>query len=130
MIKHQTEIAPPEEPSDSCGVYFVDDAKVDAARTTLLPDTLVEDAVDLFRVLGHRNRIAILRALGAEELCVCDLAQLLSMSVSAVSHQLSDLRRMRLVSHRSEGKLVYYSLRDRLPLELLDLVLARREASP
>jgi DNA-binding transcriptional ArsR family regulator len=65
-----------------------------------------------FKTLGDETRLKIVHALQAGELCVCDLSEALGMSVSAVSHQLSILRGARLVSHRREGKVVYYSLSD------------------
>ncbi len=65
-----------------------------------------------FKVLGDPTRLRILHALLAGELCVCDLGETLGMSVSAVSHQLAVLKSARLVSHRREGKVVFYSLSD------------------
>ncbi len=65
---------------------------------------------DLFKLLSGETRIKILLALTEAELCVCDLAEVLNMSVSAISHQLKELRRGRFVNYRREGKEVYYSL--------------------
>ncbi|MDV2495141.1 MAG: metalloregulator ArsR/SmtB family transcription factor [bacterium] len=67
---------------------------------------------EIFRVLGDPTRVRILHALAASELCVCDLAAILGMSQSAVSHQLRLLRSLRLVRHRREGRMVYYALDD------------------
>ena len=67
---------------------------------------------EFFALLGDANRLRILSALAVEELCVCDLAAVVKMSESAVSHQLRSLRAMRLVSHRKQGRNVFYYLKD------------------
>ncbi len=104
----------------TCGVLFVDQDRVRRAREAGLDEELVGDVVETFKVLAGPTRVRIIRALAQEELCVCDLAQLLSLSISATSHQLQALRRARVVRHRSEGKLAYYSLRDPFVRALLD----------
>ena len=78
-----------------------------------MPDdgTLCELA-EFFRVFGDSTRIRILYALSKSEMCVCDIAELLNVSQSAVSHQLQILRSKRLVKYRREGKTVFYSLND------------------
>ena len=74
------------------------------------------DAVSLlaetFSVLGDPTRLRIVYALSQQELCVCDLASVLDMSQSVVSHSLRALRQMRLVRHRRDGRIAYYSLDD------------------
>lgn len=67
---------------------------------------------DLFKIFGDPTRIRILSALGRHELCVCDIAELLGMTQSAISHQLRVLKQMELVKFRKEGKTVFYSLAD------------------
>lgn len=67
---------------------------------------------DLFKIFGDPTRIRILHALSARELCVCDIAQALEMTQSAISHQLRILKQSHLVKFRREGKTVYYSLAD------------------
>ena len=67
---------------------------------------------DLFKVFGDPTRIRILYALSGGELCVCDIAELLGMTQSAISHQLRVLKQMLLVKFRRDGKTVYYSLAD------------------
>lgn len=74
-------------------------------------DTLAALA-ETFKVLGDPTRVRIAWALSREELCVCDLAALLGMSQSAVSHSLRALRDLRLVRHRKEGRIAYYALDD------------------
>ncbi|HOE56875.1 MAG TPA: metalloregulator ArsR/SmtB family transcription factor, partial [Bacillota bacterium] len=67
---------------------------------------------ELFKVFGDTTRIKILCALFESEMCVCDIAALLNMNQSAISHQLRVLKQARLVKYRKEGKVVYYSLDD------------------
>ncbi|UWP61424.1 metalloregulator ArsR/SmtB family transcription factor [Ruminococcus gauvreauii] len=67
---------------------------------------------DLFKVFGDPTRIRILYKLSEQELCVCDIAEVLEMTQSAISHQLRILKQMSLVKFRREGKTVYYSLAD------------------
>ena len=74
-------------------------------------DTLY-DLTELFRIFGDSTRIRILYVLFEAEMCVCDIAQLLGMTQSAISHQLRALKNARLVKARREGKTVFYSLAD------------------
>ena len=67
---------------------------------------------ELFKIFGDGTRMRILYILYETELCVCDIAELLHMTVSAISHQLRILKQAKLVKHRREGKTVYYSLAD------------------
>ncbi|MCA1649453.1 MAG: metalloregulator ArsR/SmtB family transcription factor [Acidobacteria bacterium] len=79
----------------------------------------VEALAETFRVLGDPTRVRILDAIAAGELCVCDIASLVGISESAVSHQLRLLRGMRLVRARRAGRLVFYTVDDQHILELL-----------
>ena len=81
-------------------------------RATLPEDDTLLDVSELFKVLGDSTRCKILFVLLVAEMCVCDLSQLLGMSVSAVSHQLRILRQAQLVRYRREGKTVFYALAD------------------
>lgn len=83
-------------------------------------DTLYELA-ELYKMFGDSTRIKILYALLDGELCVCDIAGALSMSMSAISHQLRVLKQARLVKYRREGKTVFYSLADDHVHEILAL---------
>jgi ArsR family transcriptional regulator len=86
--------------------------KVVRVRESLISSDNARGLADIFKVLGDSTRIKIISALAREELCVCDLANLLGMEVSAVSHQLRILRAHRLVKYRKSGKFAYYSLDD------------------
>ena len=81
-------------------------------RGTLPEDDTLLDVSELFKVLGDSTRCKILFVLLVSEMCVCDLSQLLGMSISAVSHQLRILRQAQLVRYRREGKTVFYMLAD------------------
>ena len=85
---------------------------VDSVRAKM-PDTeMLYELAELFKVFGDTTRVRILYALSAQEMCVCDIANLLKMGQSAISHQLRVLKQMRLVKFRREGKTVFYSLAD------------------
>jgi ArsR family transcriptional regulator len=90
----------------------IHEAAVAKARRSLPGAGEVENLGDFFKVLGDSTRLRILLALRTGELCVCDLSVALDMTVSAISHQLSALRRARLVANRRDGKIVYYRLDD------------------
>ena len=72
----------------------------------------MDELAELFKVFGDTTRIRILYALFEAEMCVCDIAQILNMTQSAISHQLRVLKQARLVRNRREGKQIYYSLAD------------------
>ena len=74
-------------------------------------DTLYNLA-ELYKVFGDSTRIRILYVLFEDEVCVCDIAEILNMSISAISHQLRVLKNARLIKYRKEGKICYYSLAD------------------
>lgn len=97
---------------DFCTIDCVHAEAVERARADMLPDQQVAHLTELFKVLADQTRVRILRALFPGELCVCDLATLLSMTPSAVSHQLRLLRASKLVRFRKQGKVVFYSLDD------------------
>lgn len=82
------------------------------AKADMLADRDAQLLAESFRILGDPTRIKILYALSKRELCVCDISAVLAIGQSAVSHQLRLLRGARLVKHRKEGKLVWYSLDD------------------
>lgn len=90
----------------------------DEIRGRLIDTRLVEALAETFRVLGDPTRVRILDTLSRAELCVCDLATLLGVSESAVSHQLRLLRSMRIVRSRRDGRLIFYALDDRHVIDL------------
>lgn len=88
------------------------ESAADLVRDQLPPDELLYDLAELFKIFGDSTRIKILYALLQSELCVYDIASLLDVTQSAVSHQLRVLKSSKLVKFRREGKTVYYSLAD------------------
>ena len=96
-----------------CEIVHLHPARVAELRQVLIGTDDVIDLAETFRVLGDPTRVRILDALSHGELCVCDLAALVSMSESAVSHQLRLLRNLRLVRPRRDGRMVFYALDDR-----------------
>ncbi|MBQ5992292.1 MAG: helix-turn-helix transcriptional regulator [Clostridia bacterium] len=94
---------------------------VDAVSPQLLNADEAIDLASLFKLFGDGTRVRILQALRVHELCVCDLACLLGMTKSAISHQLKALRLSNLVKFRREGQNVFYSLADEHVESILDL---------
>ena len=97
---------------DICQINYVDDERVARARVRMHDEQTIVELAETFKVLSEPTRVRILHALAEEELCVCDIAAVVEMSSSAVSHQLRILRTARLVRSRKDGKMVYYSLDD------------------
>jgi DNA-binding transcriptional ArsR family regulator len=95
-----------------CDLVQIDLARVRKIRAALVAPDAVAGLADTFRALGDPTRVRILDALSHGELCVCDLAAVLRVSQSAVSHQLRLLRGMRLVRPRRDGRVVFYALDD------------------
>ncbi len=93
-----------------CDVIHAD--IVENVKAHIPEERKLYELAELFKVLGDTTRIKLLWALSCHEMCVCDLAVLLNMTKSAISHQLKVLRQVRLVKTRREGKVVFYSLDD------------------
>lgn len=85
---------------------------VERVKRRMPEDSALYDLSDFFKVLGDSTRVRIMWALDESEMCVCDMAVLLNMTKSAVSHQLKALKQANLVKFRREGKNVFYSLDD------------------
>jgi len=98
--------------AEPCAVRHLGHARTRALQEALVDLTMATALAETFRVLADPTRLRILDALGHEELCVCDLAAVVGMSESAVSHQLRVLRSMRLVRSRRSGRMVFYTLDD------------------
>lgn len=97
---------------DSCDVPCLHPETVREARAALLPPDEAQDLAAIFSVLADPTRVRLVAALAARELCVCDLANVLGMRQSTVSHQLRLLRALRVVRFRKEGRVAYYALDD------------------
>ncbi len=97
---------------ESCSCQVIHEEIVNKVRSLMPEEEKLYDLAELFKVFGDTTRIKILCALFESEMCVCDIAALLNMNQSAISHQLRVLKQARLVKYRKEGKVVYYSLDD------------------
>lgn len=101
-----------EHELDMCGYLCVHEDKVTQVQSSLPDEDTLSRLADLFKVFGDGTRIRILYVLFEAEVCVCDLAKLLGMTQSAVSHQLRILKQAHLVKSRRDGKTIFYSLAD------------------
>ncbi len=97
---------------DQCDFICVHENVVNQVLKTMPQEQELIDLADFFKVFGDATRVKILYVLSQSEMCVCDIANLLQMGQSAISHQLRMLKQMRLVKFRREGKTVFYSLAD------------------
>ena len=97
---------------ECCDFYQVHEDVVKAVKEKMPDEDELYDLAEIFKVFGDSTRIKILYVLFEQEMCVCDIAQLLNMTQSAISHQLKILKQSRLVKNRREGKAVFYSLAD------------------
>lgn len=108
---------------DLCGSRIIHLDRINKAQKSSLEQHIVEDLAQLFKALADSSRLKIIRALEKGEMCVCDLAALLGVSESAVSHQLRLLRNLRLVRNRREGTVLYYRLADDHVSQLVSIAL-------
>ena len=97
---------------DRCDVTIIHEDQVRQALTHTVDGLTATRAAELFAALGDPSRLRLVSALLGGELCVCDLAAVLGMTQSAVSHQLRLLRTLHLVTPRRQGRIVYYSIAD------------------
>lgn len=97
---------------DLCEVQCVNEKSVQVALGAMPDDRVILALAETFKILADPTRLRIIAALAAKELCVCDLAQILGVTGSAVSHQLRLMRGQKLVKYRKDGKIAYYALDD------------------
>ena len=107
------------QPDCACEVIHQD--VVESVRETLADSETYLELAMLFKLFGDSTRVRLLHALEQHEMCVCDLAALLGVTKSAVSHQLKSLRLARLVTYRRDGQNVYYALADDHVKKILDM---------
>jgi len=98
--------------AERCDYMHLHQDVIDKVMSDLPDEEILYDLADLFKIFGDSTRIKILYVLFEAEMCVCDIAQLLNMTQSAISHQLRLLKQSKLVKYRREGKTVFYSLAD------------------
>ena len=109
------------EDKDTCEIVCVHEEDVNEVKSKMLEDELLFEVSDNFKIFGDSTRIKILYALSQRDLCVCDLAAVLDMSQSAISHQLRVLRTKNLVKFRKKGKMAYYFLADEHVVAMIEL---------
>ena len=100
------------EKIDVCEFLHVHEDVVAEVKAHMPDEDMLFDLADFFKVFADTTRIKILYVLLKQEMCVCDIAQTLEMTQSAISHQLRILKQMDLVKNRRDGKTIYYSLAD------------------
>ena len=108
---------------EKCEVTLIHEDNVKKAINTLPDDELIADLSDMFKIFGDQTRVKILMALESGELCVCDIAAVMDMSQSAISHQLRVLKQSNIVKTRRQGKVVYYSISDDHVKEIFDIAI-------
>jgi ArsR family transcriptional regulator, lead/cadmium/zinc/bismuth-responsive transcriptional repressor len=115
-VMMQSDVLDPEV----CECHTVSEADVQAAASGLIETQVAQDLATVFKALSDPTRLRIISALAGREFCVNDLAAALSLGQSAISHQLSDMRDLRLVRFRRSGRHVYYTLDDEHVRDLFD----------
>ncbi len=98
--------------ADRCDCNSIHEEVVNEVRLQMPEDENLMDLSDMFKVFGDYTRVKIICALFRAEMCVCDIAVLLGMTKSSISHQLRVLKQCELVKYRKDGKIVFYSLSD------------------
>ncbi len=105
---------------ETCSQTIIHEDIIQKVKRTLPNENSLSEVAELFKILGDRTRTRILHTLFESEMCVCDIAYLLGMTQSSISHQLRVLKQAKLVKNRKEGKVVYYSLADSHVIEIFD----------
>lgn len=103
---------PMDQEKMCCDFLCVHEDVVKTVLHKMPPEEELYDLADFFKVFGDSTRIKILYVLTYSEMCVCDIAKILNMTQSAISHQLRMLKQMKLVAARREGKTIFYTLAD------------------
>lgn len=129
MMKHQARPKKgPKARQGVCEVDQVDCSVVSEAQAALPSAADLQRAADAFRVLANPNRLRVLKALQGRELCVCDVREVLGISMSGASQVLRELRNLGAVEFRADGKLAYYRLADAAWLDVAESVLVKLAA--
>src|SRR3989338_1479507 len=105
---------------DVCRLFCYNKKKIDILKKSMLSPEKITTLTDIFKILSDATRTKILFALSKGELCVCDIAHVLGISISAVSHQLRLLRNLKLVKYRNEGRMAFYTLDNEHIMKLIN----------
>lgn len=109
-----------EKRFERCDCNVIHEDTIKKVSVAMPPEKDLYDLAELFKVFGDNTRIKILCALSEAEMCVCDIAFMLNMTQSSISHQLRVLKQARLIRYRRDGKVVYYSLDDEHVKQIFD----------
>ena len=101
-----------ENEIETCDYHSIHEGAVKEVMSKMPDEDTIFELAEIYKIFGDHTRIRILCVLWEHELCVCDIAKVLSMTDSAISHQLRVLKAARLIKYRREGKTVFYSLAD------------------
>jgi DNA-binding transcriptional ArsR family regulator len=112
---------------DVCEIHCINENSVREVKSQMLQDETFHRISDNFKVLSDPTRVKILYALIQKEICVCDLAAVLKITDSAVSHQLRLLRHQNMVKFRKEGKMAYYSISNDHIIKMIKMASANAE---
>lgn len=113
--------------AEVCDCNVIHENVVEDVKSKMLDNEFITEISTFFKILGDNTRVKILFALGHNEMCVCDIANVLNMTKSSISHQLSYLKDLNIVKSRKSGKEVYYSLDDEHVKEVFEVAISHIE---
>lgn len=113
--------------ADMCDCNVIHEGVVENVKSKMLDNEFISEISTFFKILGDNTRVKILFALDYNEMCVCDIANVLNMTKSSISHQLSYLKDLNIVKSRKSGKEVYYSLDDEHVKEVFEVAISHIE---
>ncbi len=113
--------------AEMCDCNVIHENVVEDVKSKLLDNEFISEISTFFKILGDNTRVKILFALDHNEMCVCDIANVLNMTKSSISHQLSYLKDLNIVKSRKSGKEVYYSLDDEHVKEVFEVAISHIE---
>ena len=113
--------------AEMCDCNVIHENVVEDVKSKMLDNEFITEISTFFKILGDNTRVKILFALDHNEMCVCDIANVLNMAKSSISHQLSYLKDLNIVKSRKSGKEVYYSLDDEHVKEVFEVAISHIE---
>lgn len=113
--------------AEMCDCNVIHENVVEDVKSKMLDNEFITEISTFFKILGDNTRVKILFALDHNEMCVCDIANVLNMTKSSISHQLSYLKDLNIVKSRKSGKEVYYSLDDEHVKEVFEVSISHIE---
>ncbi len=113
--------------AEVCDCNVIHEGVVEDVKSKMLDNEFISEISTFFKILGDNTRVKIIFALDHNEMCVCDIANVLNMTKSSISHQLSYLKDLNIVKSRKSGKEVYYSLDDEHVKEVFEVAISHIE---